>query len=280
MTTGKTTIQILMERYCFCPCCCTGMCTQDCPWCSIETYPCQCILCPEGRCNPACRHVNCSPRDAEQAEQRMSQRAESLRWNRIIHETRIQEFHLFQHERNKAFTLVTMQGQRIPKSGSELEAMALRRWLKHPGPTVEINPMRLEKYVRRHGKKLMKAAGEFNAGRRRMVCREQRVRLGLHPDWGRIGPMHGGHANWNRKHRRNGIRAENRARETGHSLLHISREETPTGWTGTSTQCGLTREQEVCILPGDHRAGRTGETAVCSECVTMIEWRDRETQAV
>ena len=211
----------------------------------------------------------------------MSQRAESLRWNRIIHETRIQEFHLFQHERR------TRPSRWSPCRDREFPSPAvnLRQWpsaggSSTPGPTVEINPMRLEKYVRRHGKKLMKAAGEFNAGRRRMVCREQRVRLGLHPDWGRIGPMHGGHANWNRKHRRNGIRAENRARETGHSLLHISREETPTGWTGTSTQCGLTREQAVCILPGDHRAGRTGETAVCSECVTMIEWRDRETQAV
>ena len=62
--------------------------------------------------------------------------------------------------------------------------------------------------IRRHGRNLRRRAGEFNAGPRRAHLWAVRIKLGLHPDWGLIGPVqHGEHANWARKRRRDAIRA-------------------------------------------------------------------------
>ena len=145
-----------------------------------------------------------------------------------------------------------------------------------------MNPLRVKRYVRRHELKLRRQAGEFNAGPRRLALREKRVLLGLHPDWGRIGPMEHGeqHHNWSRKRRRNAIRAENKVREmTGENLHHISLKEYPEN-THSVTHCGLTREHAVCISPTDHRSRKSRVFFICSDCADQALWRDRESQAV
>lgn len=74
------------------------------------------------------------------------------------------------------------------------------------------------KSIRRHQQNVLRRARYFNAGPRRQRLRQQRIDLGLHPDWGLIGPFQGGeHRNWARKRKRDGIRAERtraRAQET------------------------------------------------------------------
>ena len=73
-----------------------------------------------------------------------------------------------------------------------------------------------EKSIQRHERNLRRRAGEFNAGPRRAHARAVRIKLGLHPDWGLIGPFqHGEHRNWVRKRRRDVIRAKSKARATG-----------------------------------------------------------------
>ena len=200
----------LRQRYCICVDCSPGRCQGDCPGCSVRTHECRCAGCPRDPCAPDCRHPDCSRQDAGRAEANMAQRAGLLRWNRVVHETRIQEFHLFQHERGAEFTLVEPDGKRIARTGRELEAMTFRVWLKssplyRPPP----DPLGLDRAARRQDLKAERGAGSGKASARRRRLREQRVRAGLHPDWGRIGPFqHGEHWNWARKGKRNAIRAE------------------------------------------------------------------------
>ena len=292
MTAGKTVILELAERYCVCTRCCPGMCESDCPNCSVEKHSCQCVLCPQGPCDPECRHLNCSEREASRAEARMDTKAGLLRWNRVIHETRIREFHQFEHERGASFTLVSRNGQRTHRTGQELEAIAFRAWLLDPAsrtptepgtpatPKIEppkMEPGRLDRYIRRHDLKLRRTAGEFNAGPRRHEQRETRIRLGLHEYWGRIGPTeHGWHANWGRKVRRDGLRAENKLHATAAvKLTHISLHQNGHAMRSI-TQCGLTRESAVCVPPGDRRSG---PTLICPSCMKQADWREKESQA-
>ena len=272
----------LRQRYCICVDCSPGRCQGDCPVCSVRTHECRCAGCPRDPCAPDCRHPDCSRQDAGRAEANMAQRAGLLRWNRVVHETRIQEFHLFQHERGAEFTLVEPDGKRIARTGRELEAMTFRVWLTssplyRPPP----DPLGLDRAARRQDRKVERGAGSGKASARRRRLREQRVRAGLHPDWGRIGPFqHGEHWNWARKGKRNAIRAEDRLRaETGGNLGHISREDAIRPDARNATSCGLSREAAVCITPQDHRAGRNGGMAVCPECAARAAWNDREGQA-
>lgn len=67
----------------------------------------------------------------------------------------------------------------------------------------------VEKSIRRHETNGLRRAGYFNAGPRRQRLRQMRIELGLHPDWGLIGPFKfGEHRNWVRKRKRDKTRAE------------------------------------------------------------------------
>ena len=125
-------MKALAERYCVCVSCQDRRCPRDCPYCSTEVPQCRCTQCPNGPCDPGCQHPNCSIQEAKQTETRMDHRASTMRWNHVIHETRIHEFHLAAHERDTPFALVDPEGQRAHRTGRELEAMALRKWLRSP----------------------------------------------------------------------------------------------------------------------------------------------------
>ena len=51
----------------------------------------------------------------------------------------------------------------------------------------------IQRSKRKHDHNVRRKRGEFNAGRRRAKVREVRIKYGLHPEWGMIGPLEPGH---------------------------------------------------------------------------------------
>ena len=100
--------------------------------------------------------------------------------------------------------------------------------------------------------------------------------LGLHPDWGLIGPSrHGEHRNWARKRKRDTVRAASRVKGIS---WHISRRALPGGdrIIDVETQCGHVRLNYKCVSPEDYRNERVPPEEVCGSCRTELETRREE----
>lgn len=70
----------------------------------------------------------------------------------------------------------------------------------------------IAKSLARHRRKIRRHSGLYKASVRRLLLRLHRRELGLHPDWGLIGPFlpPREHRNWVRKRKRDQIRAARR----------------------------------------------------------------------
>ena len=117
----------LQRRYCICVCCCASQCDPACPWCSHQRHWCKCGPCPTEPCNPECRHLNCNPREAQEAERAMLNTLRKLWDQGTALEKTLLQFRPEPSQMDHSFIIVERNGNRRQVTGRELAEMQQAR---------------------------------------------------------------------------------------------------------------------------------------------------------